>query len=101
MLASALSDRTLEASQYRRLNNGSHYSLEVPLLYNGARKCYSSYEGPDIMARFRTPGTKGSLHIRQMVGFFRKDEDREEALVMFWPRRWWERENSMILAHLR
>ncbi|CAE7214047.1 RPA1, partial [Symbiodinium necroappetens] len=27
-----------------------------------------------------------SLHIRQMVGFFRKDEDREEALVMFWPR---------------
>ena len=41
-----------------------------------------------------TPGTQGSLHIRQMVGFFRKDEDREEALVMFWPRPWWERENS-------
>jgi len=27
-----------------------------------------------------------SLHIRQMVGFFRSDADREEALVFFWPR---------------
>eukprot|EP00913_Durusdinium_trenchii_P013651 g12818.t1 len=28
-----------------------------------------------------------SLHIRQMVGFFRNDLDREDALVFFWPRR--------------
>ncbi|CAK9011889.1 unnamed protein product [Durusdinium trenchii] len=27
-----------------------------------------------------------SLHIRQMVGFFRNDLDREDALVFFWPR---------------
>lgn len=27
-----------------------------------------------------------ALHIRQMVGFFRQDLDREDALVFFWPR---------------
>lgn len=46
---------------------------------------YSSFP-PDVENRGWRPG---ALHIRQMVGFFRKDLDREDALVFFWPRLGW------------